>query len=476
MHHGVQRLVAVGLGPGDVIVELAGHRAPALVHARQRGITVAHVGDDHAQRAQVVDRREVDALALHLLPDAVQVLGPALHLRLDARGRQLALQALAGGCARPARAARASRRAGARCARIARLQKAERQVLQLPLDLPDAEPVGQRREHLLRFAAPAPARTAAWRRHASAASAGATPAAAAPRAGRARTRAASCARARSAARAARPRTVASRAARCTCTSLRVCSTRLAYDRRTRCAPPLRGAAESRPRTPDRRPRAAWARRRWPRRMPATPSACASAGSPVSSTWPLNSGSANARARCSAPASCTASTSTARAGDGTRPVARSARVSAGDASDRSSWRQQELAHRLHLLGLHQRRRMADAGEFHQPRTRAARAHLLRGVAASRSDSAPRISSVGHASGRRPATGPPRRPRRASGVTALNGTAMSGSLRGTSSSPSVFSCGSVSASHCSRVCGPKPVEMAHSASAASSSVFQRRLWPT
>ena len=32
-----------------------------------------------------------------------------------------------------------------------RLQKPERQVFQLPLDLPDAQPVGQRREHMQRF-------------------------------------------------------------------------------------------------------------------------------------------------------------------------------------------------------------------------------------------------------------------------------------------------------------------------------------
>ncbi len=150
-HHGVQALVAVGLGPRDVVVELALHRSPGLVHAGQRGVARGHVVDDHAQRAGVEDAREGQALALHLLPDAVQVLGPALHVgRQPGRGKQRREL--------PPRGFDAALALGARLVDLprhalvlGRLQEAEGQVLQLPLDLPDAQPVGQRREDLQRL-------------------------------------------------------------------------------------------------------------------------------------------------------------------------------------------------------------------------------------------------------------------------------------------------------------------------------------
>ena len=177
---------------------------------------------------------EVEALALHLLPDAVEVLRPALHLRRAGRARR-------GRRPSSARRRRDARLAvGAPLVELARdrvvalgLEEAEREVLELPLDLPDAEPVGERREHLHRLGARARARTASCSPRTSAASAGARPGAAAPRAGRARTRAASCARARSAAPRSAASTRAPCAARCRSPSLRVCATRPPATRRRR---------------------------------------------------------------------------------------------------------------------------------------------------------------------------------------------------------------------------------------------------
>ncbi|MCY1367314.1 hypothetical protein D9M69_542430 [compost metagenome] len=91
-HHGVQRLVAVGLGPRDVVVELFVDGLEVRVHPGQRGIAVLHVRHHHAQCEDVEDLLEVERLAAHLLDDAVNVLRASLHRGLDAFGLQFVLQ------------------------------------------------------------------------------------------------------------------------------------------------------------------------------------------------------------------------------------------------------------------------------------------------------------------------------------------------------------------------------------------------
>src|SRR5690606_28147055 len=94
--------------------------------------------------AQVVEFADRHVLLPHLLPDAVDVLGPAGDLRVDALRSQGLVQlrldlldvALAAGAVVVEQRRDATVGLG--------LQVAEREVLQLPLELPDAEPVGQR--------------------------------------------------------------------------------------------------------------------------------------------------------------------------------------------------------------------------------------------------------------------------------------------------------------------------------------------
>ena len=144
-HRRVQRLVVIALGPRDVVVELARQRRPQRVHDAERGVAGGDVVDQHAQRADVVQRGELAALALHLLPDRIDVLGPAGDVRLDADLGQRAPQrthrdrdeALAVGAAFVEQLGDAP--VGVR------LRIAEREVFELPLQLPDAEPVRQRR-------------------------------------------------------------------------------------------------------------------------------------------------------------------------------------------------------------------------------------------------------------------------------------------------------------------------------------------
>src|SRR5690606_27931464 len=83
-HRGVQAAVVVALGLGDVVVELAGNRRPELVRHAERRVAGRDVVHQHAGGTDVVELAEGDALALHLLPDAVDVLGRAGALGVDA--------------------------------------------------------------------------------------------------------------------------------------------------------------------------------------------------------------------------------------------------------------------------------------------------------------------------------------------------------------------------------------------------------
>ncbi len=143
-HGRVQRAVEVVLGRGDVIVEFARNVGPAAVHDAERGIAVRDAPRNDADRAHVQHLVEGQALLVHLPPDAVDVLGPPQHLGLHARPGQL------GGNLRdrgldPALAihARFIELAGD-LAVAGGLQPAESEVLELPFQLPDAEPVGER--------------------------------------------------------------------------------------------------------------------------------------------------------------------------------------------------------------------------------------------------------------------------------------------------------------------------------------------
>jgi hypothetical protein len=127
---GVQRLISVGLGLGDIVVELARDRRPQAVDNAEDGVTIGDRVDQHAHGADVVDLVEADPLAQHLLVDAVDVLGPAADLAGDLglgellleRGDRLLDQAgplvaaatpgrprSGGRCRAPARAARGPR-------------------------------------------------------------------------------------------------------------------------------------------------------------------------------------------------------------------------------------------------------------------------------------------------------------------------------------------------------------------------------
>ena len=144
-HRGVERLVEVGLGRGDVVLEAAGHGVPQRVDGAERRVAVPHRLRDDAQGDEVVDVREVPALAGHLLVDGPEVLGAAGDLVvLEADALELVVQGLDGGLGVVlALGARVLDHAGNALVLLG-LEPEEGQVLKLPLDGRDAQAVGER--------------------------------------------------------------------------------------------------------------------------------------------------------------------------------------------------------------------------------------------------------------------------------------------------------------------------------------------
>lgn len=81
---GMQRLVAVGLGNRDVVLEASGERLVQAVHGAQHAIAGIDLVDDDAEGVDVHDLVERLTLAAHLLVDAVEVLLAADHLAFHA--------------------------------------------------------------------------------------------------------------------------------------------------------------------------------------------------------------------------------------------------------------------------------------------------------------------------------------------------------------------------------------------------------
>ena len=147
----VQRLVAVGLGDGDVVLELAGDGLVQLVQHAERRVAVGLVGHQHAHAVDVEHLRERVALLAHLLVDGVDRLLAAA----DDREHVLLGEALADDVEQPVHhlAPVAARRLDrAREDAVAhRVQVLERQVLQFEVERVQTEAVGDRRVDVERF-------------------------------------------------------------------------------------------------------------------------------------------------------------------------------------------------------------------------------------------------------------------------------------------------------------------------------------
>lgn len=99
----------------------------------------------HTHRHQVVDLLELLLLAAHLVDDAVDVLGPTAQLGAHPDGLQLAVEDLAHVADEDLALLAPALEPGLHGVVAVRVELGEGQVLQLRLELPDAEPVGERR-------------------------------------------------------------------------------------------------------------------------------------------------------------------------------------------------------------------------------------------------------------------------------------------------------------------------------------------
>ena len=114
------------------------------MHHPERGVALRHPPHHHAHGTHVEELLERELLALHLAVDAVDMFRPAVNLGRDAGRAQLALQ-LAAQRLDVAFAVGAALVQGAgNPVVLLGLEVAECEVLQLPLQLPDAEAIGER--------------------------------------------------------------------------------------------------------------------------------------------------------------------------------------------------------------------------------------------------------------------------------------------------------------------------------------------
>ena len=159
-HGRVQGAVPVELRHRDEVLEPAGHRLPERVDDPERAVAVARslvagALDDDPHRREVVDLVELAALLGHLVVDRVEVLRAARDVDRDVGLLELERR---GSCP-PGRPAPRGRLAPVGDHRLdlrvlARVEDLEREILELPLERVDPEPVRERRvdlERLLRL-------------------------------------------------------------------------------------------------------------------------------------------------------------------------------------------------------------------------------------------------------------------------------------------------------------------------------------
>ena len=151
-HRRVQRLVHVELRHRDEVLEAPRQRLPQRVDHADRAVAVLDRADDHAHRGQVVDLVELAALLGHLRVDRVEVLGAAGDLGLDPELVELLGQVLAGLVDVALALGALLGDQALDLVVLARVQRLEGEVLELPLDRVDAEPVGDRRVDVERLA------------------------------------------------------------------------------------------------------------------------------------------------------------------------------------------------------------------------------------------------------------------------------------------------------------------------------------
>ena len=143
--HGVNRLIAVRLWIGDVIVKLFFDMGPAAVDDTQGSVAVLDLVHDHAYRTHIVELAKRQMLALHLAPNRVDMLRTAIDFGvlnpvLLEQGTQFRHKVL-----------NITLTLDALLTQVARnllivivMEEAEGEIFKLPLELTDTQAVSQR--------------------------------------------------------------------------------------------------------------------------------------------------------------------------------------------------------------------------------------------------------------------------------------------------------------------------------------------
>jgi hypothetical protein len=142
-HRRVQRLIHVRLGHRDVVLETAGDGLPESVDGAERPVAVAERGNEDAEADEVVDLVELLAADHHLFVDRVQVLRPPLHIRFHAELLQLRPEGFFHLFEELLPLAPAGLDEVRDLAVRTGVQGLEREILELPLQLLDAQAIGE---------------------------------------------------------------------------------------------------------------------------------------------------------------------------------------------------------------------------------------------------------------------------------------------------------------------------------------------
>ena len=142
---GVQRLVHVLLGHGNVILESPGNGLVHLMNNTQSRIAVLHRINHNAHRKQVVNLIQSLVLLHHLLINAEEVLHPAVHRGLDACVLHVLLYLIHNGLNKCLTGILAQVHLFHQIVIYLGHKEFEGQIIQLNLDLRDTQPIRDRR-------------------------------------------------------------------------------------------------------------------------------------------------------------------------------------------------------------------------------------------------------------------------------------------------------------------------------------------
>ena len=148
---GVQGLVEVVLGGGNVIIELTRDRPPVGVDDAQGGVAGGHIGHDQAHGAHIPHQVEGFALLCHFFVDRINMFGPPTDFHLDVVLSQQFDQVFLDGFDLAFAVRAPLGQLFGDLFVFLRVDVTKGQVFEFPLDLPDTQAIGERRKNVERF-------------------------------------------------------------------------------------------------------------------------------------------------------------------------------------------------------------------------------------------------------------------------------------------------------------------------------------